>query len=365
MKLESLKLFIGKEIVYHRVTRIIMKILIVTDAWHPQINGVVRTLDATRCELAKRGHEVKMLTPENFKTLPCPTYPEIRLSLFPRRKVTDFIEQFLPDAIHIATEGPLGIATRRHAVNKNLPFTTAYHTRFPEYVNARTGLPLKITYKFLRWFHKHSHAVMVPTKSMLDTLVTREIGRPALWPRGVDLDVFKRQERNMKDESPVFIYVGRVSPEKNIESFLKLDLPGEKWVIGDGPVLSKLKMQFPDTQFFGAKKKSELSYYYSQASVFVFPSRTDTFGLVLLEAMACGLPVAAYPVTGPLDIIGNSGAGSLNTDLGVACTDALKIAPEIPLRHVKSFTWEKATEAFEELLIPIMHSSQRQQNTAK
>ena len=261
------------------------KLLIVTDAWYPQVNGVVRTLTHTKYCLEAEGWTVAMLTPQSFRTIPCPTYPEIRLSLLPAAGVAEIMRQEAPDRIHIATEGPLGLAARNYALRHELNFTTAYHTRFPEYVAASTRLPLSITYRFMRWFHAPSSALLAPTQSVINDLQTWQTGKPVLWPRGVDLDLFGPAEDRTPNKEPIFLYVGRVSVEKNLEAFLSLDLEGQKWVVGDGPALAALKKTYPAVQFFGMKDKSELPAFYRQADVFVFPSRTDTFGLVLLEAM--------------------------------------------------------------------------------
>ena len=331
-----------------------MRIAIVTDAWYPQINGVVRTLTKTREGLERRGHEVMMVTPEEFRTVPCPTYPEIRLSVFPGRLVSARLRGFAPDHLHIATEGPLGLAARSFAKRNGLAFTTAYHTRFPEYVHSRIRIPISWIYAFLRWFHKPGHAVMAPTQAVMKDLETWRIGNPVIWPRGVDLDLFKPdpEARGTSDpKRPVFINVGRVAVEKNLDAFLSLDLPGEKWVVGGGPALASLQQRHPDTRFFGPKEMSELPAIYSQADVFVFPSRTDTFGLVLLEAMACGLPVAAYPVTGPIDVIGGSRAGALDDDLGKACRAALKIDRKDARAHAETFSWDAATDIFASHLV--------------
>jgi len=325
-----------------------VKILIVTDAWEPQINGVVRTLKSTRRELQAMGHVVEMLTPLEFTTLPCPTYPEIRLSLFPRVKVARRIREFAPDALHIATEGPLGLAARGYAWRRGLPFTTAYHTRFPEYVQARFAIPLAWTYRFLRWFHGPSRAVMAPTPVVVRDLQAWGLRNVVLWTRGVDLDVFRfvRSSR-LQSKPPVFLYVGRVAVEKNVEAFLELDLPGSKWVVGEGPALPRIRAKYPEVNYLGVMNQAQLAQVYAAADVFVFPSRTDTFGLVLLEAMACGLPVAAYPVTGPLDVIGDSGAGILSEDLRAACLQALAIDRSVPRAHAERYGWHAATAQFE------------------
>ncbi|WP_224044976.1 glycosyltransferase family 4 protein, partial [Paraburkholderia unamae] len=285
-----------------------MKVMIVTDAWEPQVNGVVRTLKNTTRELIALGHQVDMLTPLEFRTMPCPTYPEIKLSLFPKRHLRERVSAFGPDAIHIATEGPLGLAARRYAIDHDLPFTTAYHTRFPEYVQARFGIPLAATYRFLRWFHKPSLAVMAPTPVVKTDLEKFGFTNVVLWTRGVDLDIFRPMESKVLNTArPIFLYVGRVAVEKNVEAFLKLDLPGSKWVCGEGPALAELKSRYPQANYLGVLNQPELAKVYAAADVFVFPSRTDTFGLVLLEALACGTPVAAYPVTGPIDVLGTGG----------------------------------------------------------
>lgn len=331
-----------------------MRIMIVTDAWEPQVNGVVRTLKQTRHELEKLGHEIQMITPLEFKTVPCPTYPDIALSLFPKKKVVERMQSFNPDAIHIATEGPLGIAARSYAIKNKLPFSTAYHTRFPEYVKARTGIPLALTYKFLRWFHDPSLAVMAPTEVVKKDLEAYGFTNVVLWTRGVDLDIFKMQDAKVLNTAhPIFLYVGRVAVEKNIEAFLELKLPGSKWVVGDGPALAGLKAKYPEVSYLGVLQQEELAKVYASADVFVFPSKTDTFGLVLLEAMACGLPVAAYPVTGPIDVIGNSQSGAMNEDLRQACLDALNIPREVARKHAEKFSWAVASQQFLNHLKPV------------
>ena len=324
-----------------------MKIALVTDAWEPQVNGVVRTLKSTTCELQAMGHTVEIVTPLDFRTLPCPTYPDIRLSLLPGAKVRRCLDAFDPDAIHIATEGPLGLAARRYALNHDIPFTTAYHTRFPEYIQARTGMPLAWTYAFLRWFHGPSKAVMAPTVVVQQDLEANGFTNVVLWSRGVELDIFKpRKCDKLKTVPPIFLYVGRVAVEKNIEAFLALDLPGSKWVAGAGPALAGIQARYPGVNFLGVLNQQELAEVYASADVFVFPSKTDTFGLVLLEAMACGLPVAAYPVTGPLDVIGDSRAGVMHEDLRTACLAALELKREDAAAYARKFSWRAATEQF-------------------
>jgi glycosyltransferase involved in cell wall biosynthesis len=331
-----------------------MKIMIVTDAWEPQVNGVVRTLKQTSHELTAMGHQIEMITPKQFKTIPCPTYPDISLSLFAGKAVAKKIKAFAPNAIHIATEGPLGLAARSYALRHQLPFSTAYHTRFPEYVQARTGMPLSWTYAFLRWFHGPSMAVMAPTIVVKRDLEKFGFTNVVLWSRGVDTEVFRLQpSRVLNSAHPIFLYVGRVAVEKNITAFLEIDLPGSKWVVGDGPALAKIKKQYPNVNYLGVLNQAELAKVYAAADVFVFPSKTDTFGLVLLEAMACGLPVAAYPVTGPIDVLGNSSAGVMNSDLRIACLEALNIPREVARAHAEGFSWRASTEQFAMHLQPV------------
>jgi glycosyltransferase involved in cell wall biosynthesis len=321
--------------------------MIVTDAWRPQVNGVVRTLSTTRRELEAMGHEVDILSPLEFRTLPSPTYPDIRLSLLPGSGVNKRIRDYAPQALHIATEGPLGLAARRYALKNGMPFTTAYHTRFPEYVQARFGVPLAWTYRFLRWFHGPSHAVMAPTAKVKSDLEAYGFDNVVLWSRGVDLDVFKFQKaERLQSAPPIFLYVGRVAVEKNIEAFLDLELPGSKWVAGDGPAMAGLRARYPEVNYLGVLDQAELAEVYASADVFVFPSRTDTFGLVLLEAMACGLPVAAYPVTGPIDVLGDSNAGVMHEDLREACLGALNIDRANARAHAEKYSWRAATEQF-------------------
>jgi glycosyltransferase involved in cell wall biosynthesis len=331
-----------------------MKIMIVTDAWEPQVNGVVRTLKQTCHELRLMGHEIEMIMPNQFKTIPCPTYPDISLSLFPGKGVARKIKDFEPDAIHIATEGPLGLSARAYAVRNRLPFSTAYHTRFPEYVQARTGIPISWTYAFLRWFHGPSMAVMAPTIVVKDDLEKFGFTNVVLWSRGVDTEVFQMQESKVLNSAhPIFLYVGRVAVEKNINAFLEIDLPGSKWVVGDGPAMAKIKQQYPNVHYLGVLNQPELAKVYAAADVFVFPSKTDTFGLVLLEAMACGTPVAAYPVTGPIDVLGDSPAGAMDDDLRTACLAALKIPREVARAHAERFSWRASTEQFARHLKPV------------
>jgi glycosyltransferase involved in cell wall biosynthesis len=325
-----------------------MRILISTDAWAPQVNGVVRTLETLGGELERLGHQVRFVTPQGFRTVPMPTYPEIRLALFARRAVGRVIDAFKPDAIHIATEGPLGLATRRNCMRRGLSFTTSFHTRFPEYIYARFGIPPALPYAGLRWFHGPATAVMVATRTLERDLDARGFKNLRLWSRGVDVELFKPGAKDWLDlPRPVFLYVGRVAIEKSVEDFLKLDLPGSKMVVGDGPQLAELRVKYPQVRFTGPKFGPELARYYAASDVFVFPSRTDTFGLVVLEALASGLPVAAYPVQGPNDIIGaNTVVGALSEDLGAAARQALTLDGGACRRFALDFSWDACARQF-------------------
>lgn len=323
-----------------------MRILIVTDAWSPQVNGVVTTVRNTVRELEVLGHAIGLITPESFRTVPCPTYPEIRLAIAPGPRVSRMVDEFEPDAIHIETEAPLGFAARRHCLASGYPFTTAYHTQFPEFIHARCRLPLSVTYRMMRWFHDPSAAVMVPTAEMRRRLQERGFANLAHWSRGVDTDVFAPAERFDLPGRPIFLYAGRVAVEKSIEDFLELDLPGTKWVVGDGPARSGLQTRYPDAVFHGMKHGADLAYYYQQADAFVFPSRTDTFGLVLIEAMACGTPVGAYPVSGPIDVIREPSTGVLSDDLREAAMAALDLDRAAVHRYALQYSWAAATHQF-------------------
>ena len=324
-----------------------MRIVIVSDAWLPQVNGVVRTLMRTVDELTGLGHEMQVISPDLFKSLPCPTYAEIRLAVLPRRRLTRLIDSFQPCAIHIATEGPLGLAARRYCLRRKLPFTTAFHTRFPEYVKARIGLPLPVGYAALRRFHKPASGVMVATASLEHELAGRGFQNLRRWTRGVDTDLFRPRDKYFLDlPRPVHLYVGRVAVEKNIEAFLKLELAGSKIVVGGGPQLAELSRRYPEVRFAGPRQGEDLARHYAAADVFVFPSRTDTFGLVLLEALASGVPVAAYPVPGPLDVVNGAGVGFLEEDLASAARHALTISPEACRRYALQFSWQRSAEQF-------------------
>ncbi|MFN4010416.1 MAG: glycosyltransferase family 4 protein [Pannonibacter sp.] len=324
-------------------------VLIVTDAWHPQINGVVRSLERTAEELQRMGVRVEFLTPNLFRTLPCPTYPEIRLSLTTPGRVRSLMRKFNCDHLHIATEGPLGILARRAALKSGQVFTTSYHTRFPEYLSARLPVPLDWTYGWLRRFHNAGQGCMVATRSLDDDLTARGFTNLMRWSRGVDDAVFRPFEGNVLPDDlprPIFMNVGRVAVEKNITAFLDLDLPGSKVVVGEGPQLEPLRKAYPDVLFTGAKVGEDLARHYAAADVFVFPSLTDTFGNVLLEALACGVPVAAYPVMGPLDVIGESGAGVLSHDLREAALAALDIPRDYCRQVAQGYSWANSSRQF-------------------
>lgn len=334
-----------------------MRIVIVTDAWEPQINGVANTLKATRDCLLMRGHDVMILSADQIKTFACPGYPEIRLAYRPYGMVAQAIEKFAPDCIYIATEGPMGLAARRYCVRKRLQFTTSYHTRFPEYLRARSILPLEITYRWLKWFHAPAKRVMVSTPSILANLTGRGFKNLALWGRGVDTDYFKPGPRDYAGiERPLYLYVGRLAIEKNLDAFLKLKLPGTKWVIGDGPMRAALEKRYPDVYFLGIKPQDRLAPYYNCADVLVFPSRTDTFGLVMLEAMACGVPVAAFPVEGPKDVVADGKSGVLKESLFSACLRALRLNRDEVRQHALAYSWEAATDQFLQNLTPAVES---------
>lgn len=327
-----------------------MHFLTVTDAWHPQVNGVVRTIEATNRELRAAGHEASVISPEGHFTVPCPRYAEIRLALLPYARVARALERARPDAIHLATEGPLGQAARRWCLRHGVPFTTAYHTRFPQYLRAMFGLPERYAYGFLRRFHGAAARVLSPTAEVDRELAAAGVQRIARWTRGVDTDAFAPRPRaaDGRQGRPVFLYVGRVSVEKNIGAFLSLDLPGTKVVAGQGPALEALRRRFPEVRFEGVLPPARLAQLYSDADVFVFPSRTDTYGLVMLEALACGTPVAAYPVQGPIDVLGGSGVAALEDDLRTAALHALRIDRAACRAFALSHSWHVATQQFVE-----------------
>ncbi|MBE7209451.1 MAG: glycosyltransferase family 1 protein [Gluconacetobacter diazotrophicus] len=340
-----------------------MRIAIVTEAWFPQVNGVVRTLSTVAAILRAEGHLVEVIGPDRFRTLPCPTYPEIRLAPFPRRRLDAILRGIRPQALHIATEGPLGLAARAWAIRRGLPFTTSFHTRFPEYLRARTGLPPGLAYAALRRFHDRAERTLVPTPSMGAALRARGFRRVSPWTRGVDLDRFTPDRRRdwateFDLPRPILLHVGRIAVEKNIPAFLDLDLPGSKVVVGGGPLLPELRSRYPGVLFTGPLADAELASAYAGADVFVFPSVTDTFGLVVLEALASGLPVAAFDVTGPADILAGAPpeAGIVSSDLRTAVLHAASLDREraraAARAHASRFTWSACARIFRDALAP-------------
>lgn len=330
-----------------------MRLVIVTDAWFPQINGVVRTLSTTRQKLIELGHEVEVIGPDRFRNVPCPTYPEIRLALCTSGRVGRLIEKIAPDAVHVATEGPLGWAARGWLKRRGLPFTSSFHTMFPTYLKLRFGLPEKVSFSGMRHFHGGATATMYSTPTLRAMLESHGFENLVRWVRGVDTGVFTPgAPEPLPFERPIQLYVGRVAVEKSVEDFLALDTPGTKVVVGDGPQRGELAAKYPDVQFLGTRRGEALVRHYRAADVFVFPSRTETLGLVMLEALACGVPVAAYPVQGPLDVVGDSGAGVLREDLAVAVTAAIGIDPARCRGRAMEFSWDQSVREFIDNLVP-------------
>jgi glycosyltransferase involved in cell wall biosynthesis len=332
-----------------------MRVLVATDAWHPQVNGVVRTYERLAVEASKLGFEIVFLTPSEFRTLPCPTYPEIRLSLASPRAIASRIEQARPDFIHIATEGPIGLMTRHYCRKRKWPFTTSYHTRFPEYVSARLPVPESWCYAMLRRFHNSGTGIFVATPSVESELKSRGFERMMRWSRGVDTELFRPRDVRLFGKEPVFLYVGRIAVEKNIKAFLDLELPGRKVLVGSGPQAAALERAYPDALFTGRKQGQDLALAYASADVFAFPSLTDTFGLVLLEALASGLPVGAFPVSGSKDVITDPTAGVLSWDLKSALLEALTLDPEAARAHALQYSWENSARQFIDNVLAAHH----------
>jgi glycosyltransferase involved in cell wall biosynthesis len=325
------------------------RLLIATDAWKPQINGVVRTLTELCAELGRRGVAVTLLTPDDFTTMPLPTYPDIKVALPRPRTIAALLDQDQPDHCHIATEGPIGWTVRKACMERKITFTTSYHTRFPEYLQERAPIPLGLSYAVLRHFHSAADATMVATSSVEAELSARGFPRLLRWSRGVDLSRFTPDAApaiGHEWRRPIFLSVGRLAPEKNLDAFLSLKLPGTKVVIGDGPSAAQLRDTHRDAVFLGAREHEDLPGLYAHADVFVFPSRTDTFGLVLIEALACGTPVAGFPVAGPRDVVGDAKVGVLSDDLRQAAIAALSVDRAACRSHALGFTWEAATDQF-------------------
>lgn len=337
-----------------------MRIAIVTDAWEPQVNGVVRTLQSVRRVLEGQGHKVKVISPDLFYSVPCPTYPEIRLAMVRSRTIGDLLDEFSPHAVHLATEGPVCVAARRWCLRHDFPFTTAYHTQFPDYVEARSGVPAEWVWRYIRWFHAPARAILASTASIRQALVDRGLTQVQHWGRGVDLSNFHPgvtpHPAMAALPGPVQLYVGRVAIEKNLEAFLASGHPGTKVVVGDGPARATLEAKYPDAKFMGSMFGAELAQAYRAADVFVFPSKTDTFGLVMIEALACGTPVAAYPVTGPVDIL-TPETGAMAEDLDAAIGEALTRDRAACAAYGRSFTWEASAAQFLSALVPIIEEA--------
>ena len=324
-----------------------MRVLVATDAWRPQVNGVVRTYERLQEEVARLGCEIVIVSPGEFRSVPCPTYPEIRLAIPGYQYLIERVNCIKPDAIHIATEGPVGWMMRAYCTGRRIPFTTAFHTRFPDYLKSRFGIPVSWTFAVQRRFHNAGSGMMVASQSLADELAGRGFERIMPWTRGVDTELFRpRPGTRLFGDGPVFLYVGRVAIEKNISAFLDLDLPGRKVVVGSGPLLDALRLRYPDVLFTGKKTGEDLARHYASADVFCFPSRTDTFGIVILEAMASGVPVAAFPVTGPKDIVKSGISGSIGDDLRAACRSALALDRDAVRLQAESFSWESAARLF-------------------
>jgi glycosyltransferase involved in cell wall biosynthesis len=324
-----------------------MKLAIVTDAWKPQVNGVVTTMSNTSEHLKQMGHEVVMVTPENHRSIPIPGYNEIRVSVFPRKKVFKRLDDEQPDTVHIATEGPLGAAARAWCLENTFPFATSYHTQFPEYIRMRAPVPTSLSYAWLRRFHRPAHITLVRSRTQKEHLEARGFSDLRVWPGAVDTELFRPRGKEALDlPRPISMYMGRVAVEKGLDSYLQLKLPGSKVVIGGGPDLEKLKAAYPDAHFLGPRFGEELARLVSAADVFVFPSRTDTLGLVMLEAMACGVPVAAFPVPGPLDVIRDGSTGAMDEDLETAFYRALAMDPEACIEFAENHSWKRSTQRF-------------------
>jgi glycosyltransferase involved in cell wall biosynthesis len=324
-----------------------MKVLVATDAWRPQVNGVVRTLGSLARAAAKLGVEIEFLSPDGFWTFPVPTYPGLRLAVPRRKQIAKRIEAARPDAIHLATEGPIGHAVRSYCVKSGRPFTTSYTTRFPEYISARSPIPQQWIYNALRRFHAAATVTMVATPSLMTELSARGFTNLGMWTRGVDVDLFRPDRAiDLDFPRPIFMTVGRVAVEKNLPAFLGLDLPGTKVIIGAGPQVGELKHRYPSAKFLGQLDNGILAAHLAAADVFVFPSRTDTFGIVQLEALASGVPIAAFPVTGPKDVIDDNPIGVLNEDLRVACMQALWISREACREFALRYSWENSARQF-------------------
>lgn len=331
-----------------------VRIALVTDAWHPQVNGVVTTLNQVKTNLEAAAHELLVVNPSLFRTVPCPKYGEIQLAWWPPGRVRRLLDEFKPEAVHIVTEGPLGMLARRHCRKRRWPFSTSYHTQFPHYLKTYAGVPRRWTYRAMRWFHGGAERTLVPTPSVKRELDDKRFSNIVVWTRGVDTQVFRPRDKSFLNwPRPIFLYCGRVAEEKNIDAFLSCDLPGSKLIVGDGPAITRVRKQYPGAHFVGFKHGEELARHFAASDVFVFSSRTDTFGVVMLEAMASGLPVAAYPVTGPIDVVAQGRSGVLHDDLRAAALEALKLDPAECRRYAEGFSWKRCADMFFANLAPI------------
>lgn len=342
-----------------------MKLVLATDAWAPQVNGVVRTLGEVRRALEGKGHQVEVIATGDYPSLPVPTYPEIRMSVW-MRGLSDRIREFDPDAVHIATEGSIGQTVRRFCRQQGYVFTSSFHTRFPEYIEQRLPIPLDWTYPWIRNFHKSAFTTLVPTQALADDLRRRGFRHLKVWGRGVDTELFRPERKiDLGLPGPVLMNVGRVAPEKNLRAFLELEVPGSKVVVGDGPSINELREQYPEAHFVGMKKGVELAQYFASADVFVFPSLTDTFGLVMLEAMASGVPVAAFPVTGPVDVLQQGVTGFMHEDLAVAVTQAASLNRGACRQHGLQRSWSAVADGFLSALMPVNSEKELALNQAQ
>ncbi|MEM1356285.1 MAG: glycosyltransferase family 1 protein [Planctomycetota bacterium] len=345
-----------------------MRFALITDAWEPQVNGVVRTWQQVTSEMTESGHEPHVIHPALFRAISAPRYPEIKLAILPGRRVRARLDELKPDAIHIATEGPLGQAARKYCKKRKLPYTTSYHTQFPHYLRKYFGIPSSLSYRFIRWFHGSAKHTLVPTKQVGEELKREGLDNIVVWSRGVDTKLFHPNYDTPPAMTelprPIFVYAGRVAIEKNIEAFLELDLPGSKVVIGDGPPREGFEKKYPDTHFVGYKFGEDLAAHYAAGDVFVFPSKTDTFGVVMLEANACGLPIAAYPVTGPIDVVQQGSTGFVYTDLREAAVEALQLKSEDCIGFAQRNSWGRCAQTVVDHLAIIERGPSATQATA-
>jgi len=335
-----------------------MRIALITDAWPPQINGVATTCTTMERKLQERGHEVLVIHPYLFRCMPCPTYAELPLAILPGRAVARRLDRFQPEAIHIVNEGPVGIAARRYCLRRGLPITTVFTTKYPEYIHMRTGISLRFLYNWFLDFHNAAARTCVATAALKAELESRGFRNLVFWERGVDAQRFRPQPKDfLSDPRPICLYVGRIAPEKNLDAFLALELPGTKYVVGRGPAAKRLRQRYPKVRFPGAQTGETLARYYAAADVFVFPSRTDTFGIVMLEAMASGVPVAAFPVVGPRDVVAHGVTGWLDDDLRVAVERALPLDPAACRQRALQYPWERCVDQLESILEPVSRSA--------